>query len=130
MTSAPTTNKALLDWVASVQKLCTPDRVQWCDGSQAEYDSLVKLMLGNGLLSELDQGKWPGCYHHRSSVNDVARVEHLTFICSARKDDAGPNNNWMDPNEARTKLTGWFGGSMKGRTMYVIPYCMGPVKSP
>ena len=130
MTSAPTTNKALLDWVASVQKLCTPDRVQWCDGSQAEYDSLVKLMLGNGLLSELDQGKWPGCFHHRSNQNDVARVEHLTFICSAKKDDAGPNNNWMDATEARTKLTGWFAGSMKGRTMYVIPYCMGPVKSP
>jgi phosphoenolpyruvate carboxykinase (GTP) len=130
MTSAPTTNKALLDWVASVQQLCTPDRVQWCDGSQAEYDSLVKLMLGNGLLTELDQGKWPGCYHHLSNPNDVARVEHLTFICSAKKDDAGPNNNWMDPAEARTKLTGWFAGSMKGRTMYVIPYCMGPVKSP
>jgi phosphoenolpyruvate carboxykinase (GTP) len=128
--TAPTTNKALLDWVASVQKLCTPDRVQWCDGSQAEYDSLVKLMLGNGLLTELDQGKWPGCFHHRSNANDVARVEHLTFICSAKKEDAGPNNNWMDANEARTKLTGWFAGSMKGRTMYVIPYCMGPVKSP
>ena len=129
-TPAPTTNKALLDWVASVQKLTTPDRVVWCDGSQAEYDRLVKEMLGTGLLSELDQGKWPGCYHHRSSQNDVARVEHLTFICSAKKDDAGPNNNWMDPGEARTKLTGWFTGCMKGRTMYVIPYCMGPVKSP
>jgi phosphoenolpyruvate carboxykinase (GTP) len=127
---APTTNKALLDWVASVQKLTQPDRIHWCDGSQAEYDRLVKEMLGTGVLSELDQGKWPGCYHHRSSVNDVARVEHLTFICSAKKDDAGPNNNWMDPGEARTKLTGWFSGSMKGRTMYVIPYCMGPVKSP
>ncbi|HEX5010418.1 MAG TPA: phosphoenolpyruvate carboxykinase (GTP) [Planctomycetota bacterium] len=129
-TPAPTTNKALLDWVASVQKLTTPDRVVWCDGSQAEYDLLVKEMLGTGLLSELDQGKWPGCYHHRSSPNDVARVEHLTFICSAKKDDAGPNNNWMDPAEARTKLTGWFSGCMKGRTMYVIPYCMGPVASP
>jgi phosphoenolpyruvate carboxykinase (GTP) len=128
--TAPTTNKALLDWVASVQKLTTPDRVVWCDGSKEEYDRLVKEMLGTGLLSELDQGKWPGCYHHRSNSNDVARVEHLTFICSAKKDDAGPNNNWMDPTEARTKLTGWFAGSMKGRTMYVIPYCMGPVKSP
>ncbi len=128
--SAPTTNKAVLDWVESVRQLCQPERLHWCDGSQAEYDGLVKEMLGTGLLTELDQGKWPGCYHHRSSPNDVARVEHLTFICSAKKDDAGPNNNWMAPDEARTKLTGWFKGCMKGRTMYVIPYCMGPVGSP
>jgi len=128
--SAPTTNKAVLDWVESVRQLCQPDRLHWCDGSQAEYDGLVQEMLKTGLLRELDQGKWPGCYHHRSSPNDVARVEHLTFICSSRKDDAGPNNNWMAPDEARTKLTGWFKGCMKGRTMYVIPYCMGPIGSP
>ena len=127
---APTTNKAVLDWVESVRQLCQPDRIHWCDGSQAEYDALVKEMLGTGVLTALDQGKWPGCFHHRSNPNDVARVEHLTFICSQQKDDAGPNNNWMAPDEARAKLTGWFSGCMQGRTMYVIPYCMGPVASP
>ncbi len=127
---APTTNKALLEWVESVRQLCQPDRIHWCDGSQAEYDALVKGMLASGVLSELDQGKWPGCYHHRSNANDVARVEHLTFICSKARDDAGPNNNWMAPDEARAKLTGWFKGCMQGRTLYVVPYCMGPVASP
>jgi phosphoenolpyruvate carboxykinase (GTP) len=128
--AAPTTNKAVLDWVETVRQLCTPDRVTWCDGSQAEYDRLVREMLGTGLLTELDQGKWPGCYHHRSSPSDVARVEHLTFICSRNREDAGPNNNWLAPDEARTRMSGWFKGCMKGRTMYVIPYCMGPVASP
>ncbi|MBM3985464.1 MAG: phosphoenolpyruvate carboxykinase (GTP) [Planctomycetes bacterium] len=127
---APTTNKALLDWVESVRQLCQPARLHWCDGSQAEYDGLIKEMLGTGLMTALDQGKWPGCYHHRSNVNDVARVEHLTYICSRNKDDAGPNNNWLAPDEARAKLTPWFSGCMQGRTMYVIPYCMGPVASP
>ena len=125
-----TSNKALRDYVERVAKLTRPDTIHWCDGSQAEYDRLLAEMTKSGLMTALDQKTWPGCYHHRSDASDVARVEHLTFICSAKKDDAGPNNNWMDPGEARTKLTGWFAGSMKGRTMYVIPYCMGPVKSP
>jgi phosphoenolpyruvate carboxykinase (GTP) len=127
---APTTNKALLDWVESVRQLCQPARVQWCDGSRAESDGLIREMLGTGLMTALDQGKWPGCYHHRSNPNDVARVEHLTFICSQKKEDAGPNNNWLAQDEARAKLNGYFSGCMKGRTMYVIPYCMGPVASP
>jgi len=129
-TSAPTTNKALLEYVESCTRLCKPDRVHWCDGSQAEYDRLMQEMCGTGLMSALDQGKWPGCYFHRSDSGDVARVEHLTFICSRQKDDAGPNNNWKDPVQAKSELKGWFDGCMKGRTMYVIPYCMGPVKSP
>ena len=125
-----TSNKALQDYVERVAKLTRPDKIHWCDGSQAEYDKLIAEMTKTGLMTALDQKTWPGCYHHRSDPGDVARVEHLTFICSPKKDDAGPNNNWLDPKEAKTKLEGWFSGCMKGRTMYVIPYCMGPVKSP
>ncbi len=125
-----TKNKALESWVDEVAALTKPDTIQWCDGSQEEYDKLIQLMLGNGLMEELDQQKWPGCYYHRSSPTDVARVEHLTFICSKDKDVAGPNNNWEDPAKMKEKLTGLFDGCMKGRTMYVVPYCMGPVGSP
>jgi len=125
-----TSNKALRDYVERVAKLTRPDTIHWCDGSQAEYDRLLAEMTQSGLMTALDQKTWPGCYHHRSDASDVARVEHLTFICSHKKDDAGPNNNWLDPKEAKTKLESWFSGCMQGRTMYVIPYCMGPVKSP
>jgi len=125
-----TNNPTLKAWVDECAQLTTPDRVHWCDGSQAEYDQLVKEMLGNGILEELDQEKWPGCYYHRSSPTDVARVEHLTFICSEKKEDAGPNNNWEAPAVMREKMDGLFKGCMKGRTMYVVPYCMGPVGSP
>ena len=125
-----TTNSALQSYVDRVAKLTTPDTIHWCDGSQSEYDALIAAMLKTGLMTALDQKTWPGCYHHRSDPSDVARVEHLTFICSQDKDDAGPNNNWLEPKEAKTKLESWFAGCMKGRTMYVIPYCMGPLKSP
>ena len=125
-----TSNKALQDYVERVAKLTRPDKIHWCDGSQVEYDRLIAEMTKTGLMTALDQKTWPGCYHHRSDPGDVARVEHLTFICSSKKDDAGPNNNWLEPKEARSKLESWFSGCMKGRTMYVIPYCMGPVKSP
>jgi len=125
-----TTNSALQSYVDRVAKLTTPDTIHWCDGSQAEYDSLIAAMLKSGLMTALDQKTWPGCYHHRSDSSDVARVEHLTFICSQKQEDAGPNNNWLEPKEAIAKLEGWFKGCMKGRTMYVIPYCMGPLKSP
>jgi phosphoenolpyruvate carboxykinase (GTP) len=125
-----TTNPALQAYVDRVSKLTKPARIHWCDGSQAEYDALIAEMLTSGLMQKLDQAKWPGCYYHRSNANDVARVEHLTFICSRNKEDAGPNNNWMDPKEAVAKLEPLFDGCMQGRTMYVIPYCMGPVKSP
>ena len=125
-----TTNKALKSWVDEVASLTTPDKVQWCDGSQKEYDALIQLMLADGTMVELDQKKWPGCYYSRSNPNDVARVEHCTFICSPTKDEAGPNNNWEDPAVMKKKLTGLFKGCMKGRTMYVVPYCMGPLGSP
>jgi phosphoenolpyruvate carboxykinase (GTP) len=125
-----TTNQALKSWVDEVTALTTPDQVQWCNGSQEEYDALIKLMLADGTMQELDQQKWPGCYYHRSDAQDVARVEHLTFICSETKEEAGPNNNWESPEVMKEKLTGLFTGCMKGRTMYVVPYCMGPVGSP
>ena len=117
-------------WVDDVVRLTQPDNVHWCDGSEAEYDSLVEKMLASGDLIELDPRTHPNCYLHHSNVSDVARVEHLTFICTANKDDAGPNNNWMAPADAHAKIDALFAGSMKGRTMYVIPYCMGPIGSP
>ena len=117
-------------WVDDVVRLTQPDNVHWCDGSEAEYDSLIEKMLASGDLIELDPRTHPNCYLHHSNVSDVARVEHLTFICTANKDDAGPNNNWMDPANAHAKIDALFAGSMKGRTMYVIPYCMGPIGSP
>src|SRR5678816_4371796 len=115
-------------WVDSVAGLTRPDRTVWCDGSKAEYDRLVKLMLRDGTLHGLNQATYPGCYLHRSHPSDVARTEQLTFICSAAKDDAGPTNNWMAP--AKAKARPYFDGAMRGRTMYVIPYLMGPAGSP
>lgn len=123
-------NKALQSWVDEVAELTTPDSIHWCDGSEAENTTLIEKMLADGTLEKLDQEKWPGCYYHRSDPRDVARVEHLTFICSEKEEDAGPTNNWMAPAAGKTKLTPLFSGCMKGRTMYVIPYLMGPVGSP
>ena len=125
-----TRNKALLDWVRDCAALCQPDRVVWCDGSEAEKERLTKYAVDTGVLIPLNPEKRPGCYLHRSNPNDVARVEHLTFICTPTKEGAGPTNNWMAPEEAYGKLTKLFDGSMKGRTMYVIPYVMGPIGSP
>jgi len=124
------TNQAVNKWVDEVAALTTPDSIHWCDGSQGEYDALVKLMVDDGTMVPLDQEKWPGCYYSRSAQNDVARVEHCTFICSETKEAAGPNNNWEAPAVMKDKLNGLFTGCMKGRTMYVIPYCMGPIGSP
>src|SRR5262249_43552062 len=104
----------------------TPDRVVWCDGSEAERDQLTRECLATGELIELNQQKLPGCYLHRSAPHDVARTEHLTFVCTNEKDDAGPNNNWMSPGDARAKLSPLYAGAMKGRTMYVVPFLMGP----
>ncbi|HEU4385872.1 MAG TPA: phosphoenolpyruvate carboxykinase (GTP) [Anaeromyxobacteraceae bacterium] len=128
--SAPTTNPHLLAWVEEMAKLCKPDRVVWCDGSPEEKKRLTEEAVAQKVLIPLDQKKWPGCYYHHSNVNDVARVEHLTFICTPTRDEAGPTNNWIDPKEAYQKLGGLFEGSMKGRTMYVVPYVMGPADSP
>jgi phosphoenolpyruvate carboxykinase (GTP) len=125
-----TTLKSLSDWVDEVASLTRPDDVYWCTGSDAEYENFVGTMLETGDLLELNQDSYPDCYLHRSDPSDVARVEHLTFVCTRREADAGPNNNWMDPAEAHAKLDALFDGCMQGRTMYVIPYCMGPVDSP
>jgi phosphoenolpyruvate carboxykinase (GTP) len=125
-----TTNPHLERWVSDMAAMTTPDQIVWCDGSDAERARLTELAVEQGILTPLNQEKRPGCYLHRSDPNDVARVEHLTFICSRRKEDAGPTNNWWDPKEAYAKLGSLFKGCMKGRTMYVVPYVMGPLGSP
>src|SRR3954466_6097493 len=117
---------AIRKWVDEVSKVTTPDQIVYCDGSERERDELTKACLATGELIELNQQKLPGCYLHRSAAHDVARTEHLTFVCTDRQDDAGPNNNWMPPAEAIAKVTPLFTGSMKGRTMYVVPFLMGP----
>ncbi|HEY1086653.1 MAG TPA: phosphoenolpyruvate carboxykinase (GTP) [Archangium sp.] len=124
-----TSNKHLLGWVDEMAALCQPDSIVFCDGSEEEKKRLTEYAVSKGILMPLNQEKHPGSYLHRSNPNDVARVEHLTFICTPEKDQAGPTNNWMAPQEAYTKLKGLFDGSMKGRTMYVIPYVMGPLGS-
>jgi len=126
----PTTNPHLLSWVEEMAKLCKPDRVYWCDGSPEERKRLTAEAVESKVLIPLDQKKWPGCYYHHSNPNDVARVEHLTFICTPTKEEAGPTNNWMEPKEAYHKLGALYEGSMKGKTMYVVPYVMGPATSP
>ncbi|AKU92483.1 phosphoenolpyruvate carboxykinase (GTP) [Vulgatibacter incomptus] len=127
---APTRNSHLLSWVGEIAAMTKPDRVVWCDGSVEEKDRLTKQAVDAGILIPLNQEKRPGCYLHRSNPNDVARVEHLTFICTDTEAEAGPNNHWMAPQAAYDKLGKLFDGSMKGRTMYVIPYIMGPAGSP
>ncbi|UGB37538.1 phosphoenolpyruvate carboxykinase (GTP) [Frateuria soli] len=122
--------EALERWVNEVAARTRPAKIHWCDGSEAEYRQLVEEMLADGTLIELNQETHPGCYLHRSNPSDVARVEHLTFVCHRNQDDAGPNNHWMDPAEAHAKIDALFDGCMEGRTMYVIPYCMGPIDSP
>ncbi len=117
-------------WVEDAARLTRPDRVVWCDGSRREYDQLVEEMLRDGTLIALNQRAYPGCYLHRSHPTDVARTEQLTFICTHRQADAGPTNNWMSPTDAKDRVGKLFQGSMRGRTMFVIPYLMGPVGSP
>ncbi|MCP1373456.1 phosphoenolpyruvate carboxykinase (GTP) [Dyella lutea] len=124
------TLQALESWVNETAARTRPARIHWCDGSDAEYAALVQQMLASGDLIELNQETHPGCYLHRSNTSDVARVEHLTFVCPPQREDAGPNNHWMDPAEAHAKMDALFDGCMEGRTMYVVPYCMGPIDSP
>jgi phosphoenolpyruvate carboxykinase (GTP) len=124
-----TTNAHLIEWVQQTAAMTLPDRIHWCDGSDEERRRITEECLATGVLAALNPDKLPGCYLHRSNPNDVARVEQLTFICTPTKDEAGPTNNWMAPDEAYAKLAGLFQASMKGRTMYVIPYVMGPVGS-
>ncbi len=125
-----TKNKNVLKWVDEMVALTKPDKVVWIDGSEEQLTDLRRQSEAAGEIEALNQDKLPGCYIHRTAINDVARVEHRTFICSKNKEDAGPTNNWWDPNEAYTKLGELFDGVMKGRTMYVIPYSMGPIGSP
>jgi phosphoenolpyruvate carboxykinase (GTP) len=137
MATAPSTFKSLPDvspavaaWVAEVAALTTPDRIQWFDGSAAETARLRNELIAKKELLPLNPTTFPDCYLARSHPSDVARVEHLTFICTPQKDDAGPNNHWMAPAEAHAKMDSLFKGCMKGRTLYVVPYCMGPIDSP
>jgi len=122
--------RSLRDWVAAVAKVTKPDGIVWCDGSDEEFHSLIKLMTTDGTLIKLNQEKYPNCYLHRSNPNDVARTEEATFICTTSREDVGPTNNWMPSDEGEAKLLGLFDGCMTGRTMYVIPYLLGPTGSP
>jgi phosphoenolpyruvate carboxykinase (GTP) len=118
------------EWVEEMAAMCQPDRIYWCNGSEEEKKQLTAEALKNGEILELNQSKLPGCYLHRTAANDVARTEHLTYICTSFQGDAGPTNNWMSPREGYRKAREYFTGAMKGRTMYVVPFCMGPIGSP
>ena len=123
-------SSSVRDWVDEVRQLTTPDQVHWCDGSESEYRKLIADLEARKELQALNAGTFPGCHLYRSHPSDVARIEHLTYVCSREREDAGPNNYWMNPGEAHKRMDDLFRGAMKGRTLYVVPYCMGPVDSP
>ena len=125
-----TNNKNVLNWIEEMKALVKPDRVVWIDGSEAQLKELRDQAIATGEMEALNEEKLPGCLLHRTAVNDVARVEGRTYICSRKQEDAGPTNNWEDPQVMYAKLRGLFDGAMKGRTMYILPYCMGPIGSP
>ena len=125
-----TNNKNVLNWIDEMVALTKPDKVVWIDGSEEQLNEIRNISISTGEMIKLNEEELPGCYLHRTAINDVARVEGRTFICAREKENAGPTNNWMDPKEAYEKLGKLFDGCMKGRTMYVIPYCMGPIGSP
>ena len=130
ITSLPQLSPGVANWVNSVRELTQPRAIHWCDGSDAELRELTSKLVREGELQVLNPDTFPGCHLSRSNPSDVARVEHLTYICTPDKEDAGPNNNWMDPAQAHAKMRELFRGSMKNRTLYVVPYCMGPIDSP
>jgi phosphoenolpyruvate carboxykinase (GTP) len=121
-----TENEEIISWVERIAQICQPEQVFWCDGSEAEKDFLTSLAVDRGILIPLDPQKWPGCFYHRSNPNDVARVEHLTYICTPSAREAGPTNNWVAPPEMYSKLYGLAQGAMRDQVMYVVPYLMGP----
>ena len=122
-------NQAVLDWVQDVARLTEPENIFWCDGSEAENSYLLEQAKQQGIVIKLNEEKVPRSYLHRSNPNDVARVEQFTFICTPTKEEAGPTNNWSDPAETYAKLHELMKGAMRGRTMFVVPYIMGPVES-
>ena len=130
LTSLASLNRDVANWVDEVARLTKPDRIYWCDGSESEFQMLQRELVAKKELLPLNQTEFPGCYLYRSNPSDVARVEHLTFVCTEDQEDAGPNNNWMAPQEAHRKMDALFAGCMTGRTLYVVPYCMGPIDSP
>ena len=125
-----TNNPELAAWVKEGASLTKPDQIRWIDGSDEEHDELIELMLNDGTLEKLNEDTHPNCFLHRSDPQDVARVEHLTFVCTENEEDAGPNNNWMAIEDGHAKVDALYDGCMQGRTMYVIPYLMGPYGSP